>query len=156
MNNSQQIIFEIRRMEFSDLKDVLRLEKEIFSDAWNEAMFSEEITKHDAFVLYSGNEIVGYICGWLLYEEYNITNVAIDPEFQKMGLGTKLVKFVIEYVAEKKCPIIFLEVRESNYAAINLYEKNGFSIVGKRKKYYKNPEEDALLMVLSVKETNER
>ena len=156
MNKSKQEEIEIRKMEISDLNDVLSLGRDIFRDAWNEAMFSEEILKHDAFVLCLEDEIIGYICGWLLYEEYNITNVAIDAKFQKMGLGTKLVRFIIDYVAQKNCPIFFLEVRGSNYAAIHLYKKIGFDIVGKRKKYYKNPEEDALLMVLSVKETNER
>ena len=146
----------IRRMEYTDLDRVVEIESELFSDDWNEVMFQQEIVAHDAFVYEIAGKVIGYICGWLMYQEYNITNVAICKEFQGRGLGSVLLNFIMKRVNDLDCPEIFLEVRASNVAAIKLYEKSGFHLAGRRTKYYKNPEEDALLMVLSGEETDER
>ncbi|OQX70452.1 MAG: ribosomal-protein-alanine N-acetyltransferase [Candidatus Cloacimonas sp. 4484_275] len=115
------------------------------TNPWTEKMFIDEIKNHDAYVLgeVSGKEIIGYICGWEIAGEFEITNVAVSPEFQRHGFGERLVKFIRE---EKKCRIFFLEVRESNFAARKLYEKLGFKVIGVRKNYYHSPIENALLM----------
>ncbi|MCK4956700.1 MAG: ribosomal protein S18-alanine N-acetyltransferase [Candidatus Cloacimonetes bacterium] len=151
----------IRKMQISDLPEVLKIETELFSDVWTEQMFVEEINTQVSYVLELDNEIAGYICGWKLYDEFNITNVAVSKKYQQKGYGKLLVDFIITEIAKENFHILFLEVRESNLAAIKLYERVGFNEVGRRKKYYKNPTEDAILMNLNnkiniEKEDNER
>ena len=149
---------KIRKMEFSDLDEVLKIEQELFSEAWNSAMFEEEIRKQISYLIEVSGKIAGYICGWKMYREFNITNVAVAKEFQKKGIGKVLVDFVLENIAKDNFQIVFLEVRESNLPAIKLYEKCDFIKISKRKKYYKNPVEDAILMIYNLpkKENNER
>ena len=101
-------------------------------------------------------KIIGYICGLLLYDEFNITNVGVTSDHQRDGFGQALLKFIISYLLKQNCLKFYLEVRESNIAAIRLYEKYGFYIIGKRKKYYNHPVEDALMLGLSFLQTNEQ
>jgi len=145
-------------MELSDIDEVMEIEKTLFSEAWTNAMFEEEITKQISYVIDVKGIIAGYICGWKMYEEFNITNVGVAKEFQKQGYGKILVDFIFELISKENFQIVFLEVRESNFSAIKLYEKCNFVEVGRRKKYYKNPTEDAILMVKNFvgKEDNER
>lgn len=139
---------KIRAMNINDLPRVMEIEKSLFSSPWCEEMFLEEIKSGYAYVVVEEPEnlIIAYICGLLLYNEFNITNIAVHSDFQRMGLAERLVTFIIEKLLKMRCFSFFLEVRESNIAAIGLYKKLGFKIIGKRKKYYNNPIEDALIM----------
>lgn len=143
-------------MKTNDLERVLQIEQQLFADAWSAEMFRQEIKQQASFVLEFDGQLLGYICGWFLYEEFNLTNLAVAARFQGRGFGKALVDYLIDYVRQQGFESIFLEVRESNHAAIKLYEACGFRIAGRRKKYYKKPEEDALLMLTLVKEENER
>ncbi len=142
----------IREMEIADLAMIMKLEKELFSAPWSEAMFSEEIKGHYAYVLQKdeNKEIIGYLCGWKLLDEFTITNIGITGNFQRMGFGIKLVKFIVSKLLYEKCFIFTLEVRESNLKAIRLYEKFGFEQVGLRVNYYQNPVENAVMMRLNM------
>ena len=142
----------IREMEIPDLAMIMKLEKELFFAPWSEAMFSEEIKGYYAYVLQKdeNREIIGYICGWKLLDEFTITNIGITGNFQRMGLGTKLVKFIISKLLYEKCFKFTLEVRESNQKAIALYEKIGFEQIGLRGNYYRNPVENAVIMRLNM------
>jgi len=146
----------IRAMQVKDLQQVLQIEQQLFVDAWSAEMFRQEIEQKASFVLEFDGQLIGYICGWFLYEEFNLTNLAVATRFQGRGYGKVLVNYLIDYVRQQGFKSIFLEVREFNDAARKLYEKCGFQIAGRRKKYYKNPEEDALLMLTLVKDENER
>ena len=143
--------FEIRKMQITDIPPIMVLEKELFSSPWSREMFLEEINTGYAFVAAAKetSQIIGYICGLLLYDEFNITNVGVALEHQRNGLGQILLKFIIARLLQQKCFKFYLEVRESNTAAIRLYENFGFNIIGKRKKYYNHPLEDALMLGLS-------
>jgi len=141
--------FQIGKMKIEDLPQVLEIEKQLFSEPWNEKMFLEELENHDAFVLEKREKIIGYICGWEIDDFFEITNVGIAPEFQRQSWGEKLVKFICE---KENILHYFLEVRESNFAARKLYEKLGFHKVGVRKNYYHKPVENAVLMALNKKE----
>ena len=142
----------IREMEIPDLAMIMKLEKELFFAPWSVAMFSEEIKGYYAYVLQKdeNREIIGYICGWKLLDEFTITNIGITGNFQRMGLGTKLVKFIISKLLYEKCFKFTLEVRESNQKAIALYEKIGFEHIGLRGNYYRNPVENAVIMRLNM------
>lgn len=148
------MIPKIRPMLLSDLDKIIKIEKELFPDAWTGEMFEEEINNQVSLVLELGNKIGGYICGWRLHEEFNITNVAVAKQFQKSGFGKLLVDYLLKNL-EPEYKIIFLEVRAGNIAAQNLYKRSGFSALGIRNQYYKNPIEDAILMVLNLEKDND-
>ena len=141
---------EIREMRKEDIPNIMILEKELFSTPWKEDMFIEEIEKQYAYVLETKNKIIGYICGWKLLDEFNITNIAIAAEFQRNGFGKALVQFLMSKLLDENCFKFFLEVRESNLVANKLYERMGFSIIGSRKNYYNSPQEDALVLGLNI------
>lgn len=141
---------KIREMKIEDIPAIMILERELFSTAWEEEMFLEEIEKQYAYVLQSENELVGYICGWKILDEFNITNLAISTDFQRKGFGEILVNFLIHNLIKEKCFKYYLEVRKSNIAAIRLYTKVGFYMIGQRKSYYHTPEEDALILGIDL------
>ena len=140
----------IREMKIEDIPAIMILEKELFSTAWEEEMFIEEIEKQYAYVLEIKNKIIGYICGWKLLDEFNITNIAIAADFQRKGFGKALVQFLMSKLLDENCFKFFLEVRKSNLAAKKLYEMMDFSIIGSRKNYYHSPREDALILGLNL------
>ncbi|RLC51843.1 MAG: ribosomal-protein-alanine N-acetyltransferase [Candidatus Cloacimonadota bacterium] len=148
---------EIREMQIPDIPAIMELEKQLFSSPWSKDMFLQEINSGFAFVLTAKEtgKILGYICGLLLFDEFNITNVGVAPEQQKQGFGEAMLKFIIARLLSQKCFKFFLEVRESNAAAIALYQKFGFEILGKRKKYYNHPVEDALMLGMSFLQKQE-
>ncbi|RLC55967.1 MAG: ribosomal-protein-alanine N-acetyltransferase [Candidatus Cloacimonadota bacterium] len=137
---------KIREMKREDIPNIMKMEKELFAASWEEEMFIEEIEKQYAYVLEIKNKIIGYICGWKLLDEFNITNIAVAPDFQRKGFGKVLVKFLMSKLLDEKCFKFFLEVRESNQAAKKLYDKLGFVVIGLRKNYYHSPEEDAMVL----------
>ena len=141
---------KIRMMKKEDIPTIMILEKKLFSTSWEEEMFIEEIEKQYAYVMEIKDKIIGYICGWKLLDEFNITNIAIALDYQRKGFGKTLVQFLMSKLLDEKCFKFFLEVRESNHAAIKLYEKLGFIVIGSRKNYYHSPEEDAMVLGVSL------
>ena len=143
----------IREMQVKDIPLIMKMEKELFSLPWTKDMFLQEINTQYAYVLLKADDnlLIGYVCGWLMPDEFNITNLAVRAEFQKMGLGEMLVKFIMGKLLQQKCFQFLLEVRKSNIPAIKLYAKFDFEIIGKRKKYYNYPQEDALVMRLDMR-----
>ncbi|WP_300385635.1 ribosomal protein S18-alanine N-acetyltransferase [Clostridium sp.] len=91
------------------------------------------------------NKVLGFIGIWVVLGEGDITNIAVHPDFRKLGIGEKLLSSMISLCDSLDCNIINLEVRKSNLPAISLYEKFGFFKIGLRKGYYDN-KEDAILM----------
>lgn len=139
----------IRRMAEPDLEVVTGIEKEVFSDPWSMSAFKTDLGNELALPLVAEfeNKIVGYSNIYIVAGEVQIGNFAVAPGFRKRGVGRKLMNEIFEKAKEKECHSIFLEVRESNTAALELYKSYGFASTGKRKGYYANPREDALLMV---------
>jgi [ribosomal protein S18]-alanine N-acetyltransferase len=140
--------FTIRRMTSDDLVEVMEIEASLFPDPWTEEFFSEEFEHHDAYVLESNqtSELAGYLCGWHVLDEFMITNIGIRKDLQCTGLGEYLLREVLTKKSDIGVIYCYLEVRESNQPAINLYKKLGFGIIGKRLNYYQHPEENALVM----------
>lgn len=139
----------IRTMSERDSSAVWELEKKCFSVPWSEesirAMFSEKgywnLTARD------DGSLVGYIGMKAVLDEADITNVAVDPDRRRQGIGKMLLRGLLAKAGDMGIRRIFLEVRVSNTAARALYEQAGFRTVDVRKNYYEKPKEDAYIMV---------
>ena len=138
----------IREMSLSDLKEVTELEALCFpEDNWEAEDFKYELTSNPyaKFYLFCEEEVIkGYLGFWDLKERLEITTLAVKKEDRKKGIAQNLINKLFEYGEEKKVKNITLEVRVTNQAAINLYQKNGFEIWTIRKNYYEH--EDGYLM----------
>ncbi len=144
--------FKIEYMKEWDINDVLRIEQASFSMPWSREMFICELTDHPFSYLYVAKDrsgkVLGYICYWLVFDEMNILNLAVDEEYRIKGIASGLIKFALRDGVSRGAGTVILEVRCSNESAIRLYEKFGFRKAAVRKGYYDNPNEDALLMTL--------
>jgi ribosomal-protein-alanine N-acetyltransferase len=143
----------IRRMREEDLPQVRTIEIGSFSNPWSENTFRGEIQNTSVsfplvVVLKPGERVIGYIIFWHIREDVQINNLAVHPEFRGRGIGEALMRHIIDRVKKNGATFITLEVRPSNTAAVTLYQKLGFEILGTRKNYYTNPDEDAYLMGL--------
>jgi ribosomal-protein-alanine N-acetyltransferase len=133
-----------------DLDGVLALEEASFNNPTTREWYEEELKRPDVcfiFVLRTPRHIVAGFCAfWLVIDQAHINNLAILPELRGQGLGTQLLEAVIAEAAHLGAVVLTLEVRESNTAAIQLYQRAGFKQVGVRKNYYTKPVEDAHLL----------
>ena len=128
----------------------MEIENENFSVPWTETGFFTYLMRSDALFLVAENEeeelVAGYIGIIMAADEGDITNVSVKKELQGQGIGTMLLQELASRTKEMGIEKIFLEVRESNVAALALYEKQGFERMGVRKNYYTDPIEDAITM----------
>ena len=138
---------KITPMTIDDAKDLAVLDQLCFAVPWSEKSFCEEANNPLAtyFVARENDKIIGYGGIWNVSGEGQITNIAVHPEMRKMGIASKILESLIENA--KDCEKIFLEVRESNNAAICLYEKYGFTKCGVRKNFYHSPQENGIVMM---------
>lgn len=122
------------------------------ADGWSAESFISEVQKDNGIVLCftDGNNITALLSGYFAEGEGDITSVAVDENFRRMGLAQKLIAEFIKNLPENT-ENIFLEVRENNTPAINLYKKCGFEKLSLRKNFYANPCENAVVMVKAVK-----
>lgn len=138
-----------RKMEISDIDDILEIEHLSFAVPWTRESFQNEITINpfaNYIVLEKDEKIVGYCGVWVAHEHANITNIAILPDYRGQKLGEKLLRYIVNMAKEQHADTISLEVRQSNIVAKNLYTKLGFKPGGVRKNYYTDNGEDALVM----------
>ena len=139
---------EIRRMRTADLPRVMLIELSTFTMPWSEATFRGLLRRKDSDLLvadYNG-DIAGYAVFWAVMDQGELGNVAVDEDHRGKGIGSELILAVMECAHERGVREIFLEVRKSNVRAQDLYKTFGFSEVGRRKNYYLEPLEDALVM----------
>jgi [ribosomal protein S18]-alanine N-acetyltransferase len=145
---------EIREMREDDLDDVLIIERRSFLSPWSKRLFKETIDFPLSVNLVVRKNVdksmVGYANFYLIGNEVQVLNIAIAPELRKKGFASTLLSTAIKVLAAQKAKEFFLEVRESNDDAIRLYEKLGFVRVGKRRKYYTETNEDAIVMRLGI------
>jgi ribosomal-protein-alanine N-acetyltransferase len=137
----------IRTMCESDLDAVILIERASFHSPWQREHFQQEIAAPHSFpyIYEYKNAVVGYLCLMSLFEEAQILDIAVAPEWRGKGIARILMDYAISVASEKKAEILSLEVRSSNIAAITLYERCGFVRTGLRQKYYEG-REDAVLM----------
>jgi [ribosomal protein S18]-alanine N-acetyltransferase len=145
--------FFIRRMKASDLPEVRSIETLSFSNPWSETTFRGEIQNASisfplVVVRKPGDEVVGYIIYWHIGEDVQVNNIAVHPDFRGQGIAEALMRHVIGRVRAAGATFMTLEVRPSNTAAVTLYKKLAFEVLGTRKNYYTHPDEDAYLMGL--------
>jgi len=143
----------IREMRTSDIDEVVRLEKEIFSDPWTKKMFEQEVSDNSlakTYILEIDNKIVGYAGMWKLFENADITNIAVKKEQRRKGYGKLLLETILNECKRQNTEYVHLEVRVSNEPAINLYKSYGFEIINTRKSYYEDNHEDAYVMILDL------
>lgn len=141
---------QIRRMEKSDVDEVVRLEGLSYGEHhWSKESFYNELANnlaHYYCAVDENNTLLGYAGCWHIFEEAHITTLSVHPEQRKKGIAQSLLFSVIDDCYKNKIKYITLEVRESNVPAISLYEKNGFKSIGTRKNYYQDNNENALIM----------
>ncbi|MDR3295026.1 MAG: ribosomal protein S18-alanine N-acetyltransferase [Clostridiales Family XIII bacterium] len=139
----------VREAEPGDARAMAELDKRCFSVPWNLEDFIYEITENDLalyLVLTEGGRVIGYAGLWVVLREGHITNLAVHPDCRRQGFGARLLDALIQWAADLGAEDFTLEVRESNRAAVRMYERFGFREEGRRKNYYANPVEDAVIM----------
>lgn len=151
--NSVMRSVDIRKMRTADLPQVMLIELATFTMPWGESTFRGLLRRKDSDLLvaeYKG-EVAGYAVFWAVLDQGELGNVAVDESFRGRGIGSKLIRAVLERAHERGVHEVFLEVRKSNVRAQELYKSFGFLEVGRRKNYYLEPLEDALVMKIILK-----
>ena len=143
---------EIREMTVADLMAVMAIEQTAFSMPWRESTFESLLHRTDADLLaaFADGRLVGYAVCWTVVDQAELGNVAVDVEWRNRGVGRRLVEAALERARAREAEECFLEVRESNLVARRLYEELGFAAIGRRRRYYASPVEDALVMRIEL------
>lgn len=138
----------IVKMNESHVSQVAQLEAICFSDPWSERSVASELNNKLAFWLVAEEDgrVAGYVGSQTVIDESDVMNVAVHPDFRRQGIAETLMVQLVDALKEMGSHCLTLEVRASNDPAIALYEKLGFEEVGRRKNYYRNPKEDALIL----------
>ncbi len=142
----------IREMGEADLREVVRLERQIFARPWSEKSFRDALSSPDHCYLAAVCEgiLVGYCGLWCSFDTADLCNLAVAEDFRKRSLGSALLRQGLAVVRRRGVERVLLEVRCSNVPAIGLYAKFGFEELGIRPGYYSHPVEDGILMEKSL------
>ena len=143
---------KIRPMLESDVDSITLLETRIFPDPWPKSAFLEELDKdYRGVIIADINGIIsGYASYIISYGEAHLTNVAVEPKYRGKSIAKKLLNAILDIAKKADCEYVFLDVRPTNTAAISLYQKFGFAELYRRPNYYRNPVEDAVVMVKNL------
>ncbi len=141
---------EIRRARPDDATRISELEQLIFPDPWQKKDIFSYICSEDGmcFSVLEGGQVIAYLVGRIIAPEGEIYRIAVDERYRGRGVGYRLLSFALKTEHGRGLEATFLEVRRSNIPARKLYRAYGFREIGERKNYYKNPTEDAVLMLL--------
>lgn len=153
--------FKLRAMRHKDLGQVQALEESIFPTPWSINSYRFELERNPASEQWvievrdvdGRSEIAAYTVSWLLVDELHIANIAVAPAYRRMGMARRLITHVLGRAKADGARSASLEVRAGNKAAQALYSSFGFEVVGRRRGYYRDNREDALLMYLSSLES---
>ncbi len=141
----------IRKMKLEDVEQVVAIDDASFSMPWPPRSYQFELTENPAsrsWVAEMDEQVVGMLVAWLIVDEIHIATIATHNDFRRQGIGEKLLLHTLKSAKEEGVLTSFLEVRDSNVFARGMYNKFGFVEVGRRKHYYKDNGEDAILMTL--------
>lgn len=141
-------MIEILPMNETHVAPIAELEKICFSDPWSESSIASELSNPLScwLVAVEGEKVAGYIGSQTVMGETDMMNVAVHPDFRRQGVAKALILALVDALKERGSHWLMLEVRQSNAPARALYAKLGFAEVGRRKNYYRNPKEDALIL----------
>ncbi len=139
---------EIRLMQAEDVSAIAELEKTCFSDPWSENSIASELKNPLAcwLVAVEDGSLAGYVGSQTVLDGSDMMNIAVAPAYRRKGIAEALVLALCEQLRNRNSICLLLEVRASNTPAISLYEKLDFVQIGRRKNYYRNPKEDALIL----------
>jgi len=156
------IPYVIKPMSIADIREVAALEKIIFPLPWSALAFEYEL-RHNPMADFSvlrhrtpqrkgdpSRPVLGYAGFWVIVDEAHICTLGVHPDWRGRGLGELLLVHLVDRAAERGVSVVTLEVRDSNLAAQNLYRKYGFAPAGRRKRYYVDNNEDAIIMTTEV------
>lgn len=136
-------------MALDDIAAVLDIERASFTTPWPPEAFQQEL-RHNRLARYTvarqGNAVVGYAGVWLMVDEAHVTTFAVHPDWRRQGIGRRLLLALLIMAEELHAARMTLEVRVSNLAAHGLYAAHGFTIAGRRERYYTDDGEDAYIM----------
>lgn len=145
---------EILPLVLSDIPEALILENKYFSVPWSEKVFIDTLNDKSSYMICAkiNSKLIGYAGMYVAADsEGYIYNIVVDEKFRGMKIATKMVENLINYSKKSNLEFLSLEVRESNFVAIYLYEKCGFKKCGLRKNFYDSPKENALIMTINFK-----
>jgi len=142
----------IRPMQIADIVAVYEIERRTFTDPWARNAFVEGLGEEwsACFVAQSDGNPVGYVCAVGVADELHIHNLAVQAQFRGRGIGRRLLATVEDWARKREKLCVILDVRESNERARLLYASAGYEEIGRRKRYYKNPVEDALVLLKNL------
>ena len=145
----------VQKVLGSDLSTIAEIERRSFSDPWSERAFRDVLMHSQMYFACirdeapdapAGARVLGYVVAWFAAGQGEIANLAVDPDARGQGLGSTLLDAALDEAKRHRCDEVFLEVRCSNLRARQLYESRGFSEVGRRRRYYRLPVEDAVIL----------
>lgn len=142
----------LRQMQLGDVETIAGMEKLVFPDPWPKSAF-EEILETEGWVSLVAEHrevVVGYAIYQLILDEAHLTNIAVHPDHRRKSVAKHLLDHILEAAKGKQCRVIFLEVRPSNTEARAFYQKHGFKELYRRPRYYRQPVEDALVLIRSL------
>ena len=138
----------IAQMNESHVPQIAELEKMCFNDPWSERSIASELDNKLSLwlVAVENGKVLGYVGSQTVLGETDMMNIAVHPDFRNQGIATDLIVGLIGALEKRGSHSLMLEVRASNEEAIRVYHRLGFEEVGKRRNYYRNPKEDALIL----------
>lgn len=142
---------DILTASIDDIKRLTEIDEVSFPEGerWSSTSFSWSIESSDEIVLSAVDadtgDIAGYAAVSYVLDEANLNKIAVDPEYRKKGIGSLLLRQMEEYLPVQ-INVYNLEVREGSSEAVSMYLRSGYKITGKRRRFYRNPDEDALIM----------
>ena len=135
-----------------DIGEIASIEARCFSDPWSERSFRDALSYRPIYFACArepdsgASRVLGYVVAWFAGGEGEIANLAVDPAARGRGIGSALLDAALEEARRQQASRVFLEVRSSNLRARQLYESRGFAEVGRRRRYYRRPVEDAVVL----------
>ena len=138
----------IQRMSHDDVPAVMAVDHLCFRTPWSENAYRSEMGNVSAFYLVArvGERLIGFAGSWLVMDEAHITTIGVHPEFRRQGIGDRLFAALLEEAVARGVRRASLEVRESNGGAQSLYARYGFVPIARRRRYYTDTGEDAIVM----------
>jgi len=145
----------IAAMTLDDVPDVAELERRVFADPWSVDSFLSEVDRRPDIgwplvMRDADGTLAAYAVVWFIVDEVHIGNIAVCPDRQNRGLGTRLLRHILAEGRRRGFGFATLEVRPSNAPALRLYERFGFRRIAVRKRYYRNNGEDALVLAAAI------
>ncbi|HEY5294317.1 MAG TPA: ribosomal protein S18-alanine N-acetyltransferase [Gaiellaceae bacterium] len=152
------VAIDVRVLEPPDLDAIEPIEQRAYPTPWSRSMFASELAKPTSICLgaFEGEELVGYVINSRYVDAWHVMNVAVDPEHQRRGVATHLLRRLFELTRDDERRGYTLEVRVSNEGAIQLYAQLGFEPRGIRRGYYTDNREDALIMWRDARTASDR